>query len=45
MMNYDIDIRYRDTLNWAATQRASGKREKQAVRNIGAWANLCGRRV
>jgi hypothetical protein len=43
MMNYDIDIRYRN-LNWAATQ-ASGKREKQSVGNIGAGANLCGRRV
>jgi len=36
-MNYDSAIRYRDDLNWAATQKASGRqREKQAVGNIGA---------
>jgi hypothetical protein len=45
MMNYDIDIRYRNDLNWAATLRRAVKREKQAVGNIGAGANLCGRRV
>jgi hypothetical protein len=46
MMIYDSAIRYCDDLNWAATQKAGGRqREKQAVGNIGAGANLCGRRV
>jgi hypothetical protein len=46
MMNYDMGIRYRDDLNWAATQGASDRQwEKQAVGNIRAAANLCGRRV
>ena len=36
-MNYDSGIRYRDGLNWAATQKARGRqREKRAVGNIGA---------
>jgi hypothetical protein len=46
MMNYDMAIRYRDDLNWAAIQTASGRhREKQAVGNFRDGANLCGRRV
>jgi len=36
-MNYDGVIRCRDDLNWAATQKASGRQwEKRAVGNIGA---------
>jgi hypothetical protein len=45
MMIYDDDVRYRDELDWAATQGIGGKQWEKAVAIIGAGANLCGRRV